>query len=113
MEQRTMNTMTIPVTITPEAAARVAELGMQAELERMLDHTRQTVPGLRAIEVQLALPHDTGDETSIIIQATMDDPHLDYDPTDTEWGKWKVRTFPPEVCQYFVMMTVNETAHEG
>ena len=30
---------TVPVTITPEAAARVAELGLQAELERMVEHT--------------------------------------------------------------------------
>ncbi len=41
-----MSATTFPVSITPEAAARVAELGMQAELERMLEHTRQTVPGL-------------------------------------------------------------------
>lgn len=100
-----MSTTTVPVIITPEAAARVAELGMKAELERMLEHTRQTVSGLRSIEVQLALPYDTGDETSIIIEASMDDPHLEYDPTDTECGKWEVRTFSPDVCRYFVMMT--------
>lgn len=40
-----MRTASVPITITPEAAARVAKLGMQAELERMLEHTRQTVPG--------------------------------------------------------------------
>src|SRR5260370_347093 len=99
MEKPNMATTTVPITVEPEAADRVAELGMQAGLERIVEHTRQTVPGLRAIEVQLALPYDTGDETSIIIQATMDDPHVEYDPTDTEWGKWQVRTFPPKVCQ--------------
>ena len=108
-----MNTSTVPVTIEPEAAARVAELGMQAELERMLEHTRQTVPGLRAIEVQLALPYDTGDETSIVIQVTMDDPHLEYDRTEDEWGDWKIDTFPPGVCRYFVMLTVYGSPHEG
>jgi hypothetical protein len=104
-----MNTINIPTTVTPEGAARVAELGMQAELERMLEHTRRTVPGLRAIEVQLALPYDTGDETSIVIEVTRDDPHLDYDPTDSDWGRWKVTTFPPDVCRYFVMMSVYDT----
>jgi hypothetical protein len=113
MEKLNMATTTVPVTVEPEAAARVAELGMQAELERMLEHTRQTVPGLRAIEVQLALPYDTGDETSIIIQATMEDPHLEDDPTDTEWDKWQVRTFPPDVCRYFVLISVYGPAHEG
>jgi len=113
MENTAMSTATVPITISPEAAARVAELGMKAELERMLEHTRQTVPGLRAIDVQLALPYDTGDATSILIESTMDDPHLEYDPTDTDWGKWQVRTFPPEVCRHFVMMSVYGQAHEG
>ncbi len=106
-----MSITTIPVTVTPEAAARIAELGMQAELERMLEHTRQTAPGLRSIEVQLALPYDTGDDTSINIEATRENPHLPYDPTDRNWGAWKVRTFPPDVCRYFVMLSVYEPDH--
>jgi hypothetical protein len=101
-----MSPTTIPVTVTPEAAARVAELGMQAELERMIEHTRQSVPGLRSIEVQEALPYDTGDETTIVIQVTMADPHLDRDPTNTDWDRWMVTTFPPDVCRYFVMMSL-------
>jgi hypothetical protein len=108
-----MTPTTVPVTVTPEAATRVAELGMQAELERMLEHTRQAVSGLRAIEVQLALPYDTGDETSIIIQATMDDPHLEYDPIEDQLGAWQVRTFPPDVCRRFVILTVYGAAYEG
>jgi hypothetical protein len=103
---------TVPLTITPEAAARVAELGMQAELERMLDHTRQTVPGLRSIEVQLALPYDTGDETTLIIEVGMDDPYRLDDPTWEQWSYWQISTFPPHVCRYFTMMPVYGPPHE-
>jgi hypothetical protein len=95
-----MPSTTVAVTITPEAAARVAELGMQAELERMLEHTRQTVPGLRSVEVQEAPPYDTGDETGITILATIVNPQLEYDSTDSEWGHWKVMTFPADVYRY-------------
>jgi hypothetical protein len=105
LEELTMTMATIAVTVTPEAAARIAELGMQAELERMLQHTRQTVSALRAIEVQLALPYDTGEETTIVIEVTMDDPRCDDDPTDTDWARWQVRNFPTEVCRYFVMIS--------
>jgi hypothetical protein len=108
-----MSGITIPVTVTPEAAARVAELGMQVELERMLEHTRRTVPGLRAIEVQLALPHDTGNETSVVIEATREHSRLPYDPTDSDWGRWKVTTFPPDVSRYFVMMSVYDATDAG
>jgi hypothetical protein len=107
-----MSTTTVPITITPEAARRVAVLGMQAELERMLEHTRLTVPGLRSVEVQLALPYDTGDETTILIEATRDDPLLDYGPTDLNWGGWQVDTFSPDICRYFLMMSVYRPDHD-
>ncbi len=112
-EKNSVNTSTVPVTITPEAAARIAELGMQAELDRMLEHTRLTVPGLRAIEVQLALPYDTGDETTLVIQATRSDRQLPYDPTEDEWDAWKIETFLPDVYRYFVLLTVYESTHAG
>jgi hypothetical protein len=99
-------TTTVPVTITPEAAARVAELGMQKEFDQMLEHTRQVVPGLRAIKVELALPYDTGSEPGITIEAYRSDPWVPNDPTEWNWGRWKIETFPPEVCEHFVMMTL-------
>lgn len=108
-----MTTTTIPVTVTPEATARVAELSMQAELERMLEYTRQTVPGLRAIEVREALPYDTGDETTIVIDAIRDNPQLPDDPTQRHWGAWQCDTFPPEVCHYFVLLSVYGPDHAG
>ena len=104
-----MSLATTPVTITSEAAARVAELGMQAELECMLEHTRQTVPGLHSVEVQLAAPSDIGDEIALVIEVTREHPPLDHDPTDSDWGRWKVMTFPPDVCRHFVMMSVCDT----
>lgn len=92
---------------------RVTELGMKTELERMLEHTRQTVPGLRAIEVQLALPFDTGDETSIVIEATRENPNWDHDQTDSDWARWQCQTFSADVCRYFVMMSIYEPDHAG
>ncbi len=108
-----MSTTTIPVTVTPEAAERVAELGMQAELECMLEHTRQTVPGLRSIEVRLALPYDTGDVPTIIIEAAKCFPARADEPTQTEWDDWQMNTFPPDVYRHFLLMTLQEPTHEG
>ncbi len=96
---------TVPVTITPEAAARVAELGMQAELERMLEHTRQTVAGLQRIEVTLTSPYDYDRPSpGIDIKAYTDRPFVEGDRTWGEWGRWKVTTFPSEVCEHFVLL---------
>ena len=105
-----MSTITVPLTVTPEAAARVAELGMQREFEQMLEHGQQTVPALVAVEVELAEPYDTGDESSVLIQFIMKNPHLEDDPTYWDYAAWKVQTFPPEVCWHFCTSTRYETS---
>lgn len=101
-----MATTTMPAAIAAEAAARVAELGLQREFVMMLDHTRKIVPGLRSITVTLAPPYDTGDEPCVIIEPLMDKPHLPYNPAEREWEKWIIQTFSPDVYRHFVMLAV-------
>jgi hypothetical protein len=102
---------TVPATVTPDAAARIAELGMQAEVEQMIEHTRQTVPALKRIEVVLEDAYETWDQPYLTIYATRGDEPRDDDPTRREWGAWKVRTFPPEVCVHITMLTQYEPDH--
>ena len=100
-----MATTTVPLTIHPRAAARVAELGREQEFQQMLDHTRETVPGLRAIEVIAEEePYERG-HASVIIIPVRQDPGPGDDPTNRNWGNWFVDTFPPEVCEHFVMVS--------
>ena len=103
-------TTTIPITVKDDATARIAELGMESELEELLEHTRQTVPGLRAIEVELDFDAYGKGEQGVNILAYRDDPgpECQYDPVDTEWGRWKIQTFRPEVCMIFVLCSVYE-----
>jgi hypothetical protein len=104
----------IPIAVTPEAAARAAELGMQAELQRMIDHTLQTISGLRRINVVLDPPYDTGDDPYITIEAIKDPAtYLLGDPEGRRWGNWKITTFPPEVCQHIALMTIYEVNNAG
>ncbi len=103
-----MESTTIPLTIAPEAAARVAELGLQREFDLMLDQIRKVVSGLRSIDVTLAEPYDTGDEPWVLFEVCMDNPHLPYNPAERDWGNWKIQTFHPDVHRHFVML-----AHYG
>jgi hypothetical protein len=95
---------TIPLIVEPDAAAHVAELGMQAQFEQMLEHARQTMPGLRSIRVTLQPAYDLG-QPCVLIEPEREDPHLDRDPTDLEWARWQDDAFPPEVCQHFVLLS--------
>jgi hypothetical protein len=107
-EKATAARQTVPVTITPEAAALVAELGMQKEFEQMLEHTQQTVPGLHAIRVVLADLYDTGDEPHVLLEAWMTVADIVHDPTPEQWGRWQVETFPPQVCEHFGLFPMYE-----
>jgi hypothetical protein len=105
---------TVPLTIDPEAAARVAELGMQAELEQMLEHARRTIPGLQRLDVVLDPPYDTGDEPAVVIEA-LRDPATRAEPDQTWWhySGWEITTFPPDVCRHFSLLILYGSNHAG
>lgn len=106
-----MATATIPVTVSDEAAARIAELGMQNEFEQMVEYSKQNVPGLRFIEVTLEYDGEFVDrEPMIVINCHRPDPGPVRDKTDWNWGGWFVQAFPAEVCMQFVMLSYYEAA---
>jgi hypothetical protein len=106
---------TAPVTVTPEAAARVQELGMQREFEQMLEHIRQTVPDLLRIEVELQYLVDEPETPPAVMMYA----YRPYNPDDLglhitrEWDDWRTDCFGPEVRIYFSMALCEEAAHAG
>ncbi len=98
-------TMTVPVAIAPDALAFVDRLGQRQEIELMIDRAKQVVPGLAAIDVAL---DEATDEmpAGVILWTHRDDIGPDNDPTQRSWREWMAATFPPEVCQNFVLLPV-------
>ncbi len=98
-------TMTVPVTIAPEARAFVEQLGQREDLDLMIDRAKHVVPGLKAIEV--ALDEATVEmPAGVILWTHRDDTGADDDPTQRSWIEWMAATFPPEVCENFVLLPV-------
>jgi hypothetical protein len=100
---------TVPGTVAEDAAAGVAGLGMQGELEQMIEHAKRTAPGLRAIRVTLeydpACPHN---DPGVVIWVHRDEPadKSTFDRTGWDWSRWRGVTFPPEVCWHISMISV-------
>jgi len=97
----------VPLKVTEEAAAHVATLGMQQELEQMLDWVSQRVAGLQEIRVAMrrrfawdAIP------PYVVVWASRAKPAegTPYDLIEWEWAGWKAQTFPPQVCTSFTLM---------
>ena len=104
----TATTTTIPVTITDEAAARIGELGMQREFEQMVEHAKEFFPELRHIEVTLEYDPEEPRDPTILISPHRPHQGVAYDSTDWNWSGWFVRTFPPEVCIHFCLLSFFE-----
>lgn len=100
-----------PLTITPEAAARIAELGMQKELEQMIAYVREMVPGLNAIEVTIEECYDTRDETGVRIEAYSDQVFEPEDNTSAKLDEWVVETFPPQVLEHLCLLLSPGSPH--
>jgi len=107
-----MPSTTIPITVEPAAAARVRELGLEQDLERMLDHLTHHVPGLRSIEVRLDAEVNMWDYASIILETHQDDPGKEDIERD-EWTAWLAATFSGDSLRHFVRDYVYEEVPHG
>ncbi len=94
----------IPLTITPEAAARTAELGLRKELEQMIAYVREGVPGLAAIEVTIEECYDSRDETGIRVEAYSDRVYEPGDTTSAQLEDWVLATFGPQVLEHLCIL---------
>jgi hypothetical protein len=85
--------------LTPEAAARIGELGFQAYVDRMIADARENLPDVARIEVVLHERYDLGGEPGVCVDAYS---YRDQNTRPTFWAlaRWAVATFPPEVLQH-------------
>jgi hypothetical protein len=106
--------VTVPVSVTPEAAERLAEVGCQEQYEQMLGKICELIPDLRWIKVWLVPAYEEGDEPGIILDAITEDAAvLDRHSLYDQFSDWKLATFPPDVRMHFSLSITDEAAHAG
>ena len=97
--------MAVPVTIARGALGFVERLGQREEFESTIEKAKHFVPSLSSIEV--ALDERAEDvPAGVIFWTHRDDIGPDDDPTQRGWIEWMAATFPPEVCENFVLLPV-------
>ncbi len=104
----------IPVTITPAAAGHVEGWGLQREFQQMIDHTLQTVPSLRRIEVTLdECPFsDSPTEPAVMIAAFVPMPDEPDAQIEWDWSAWSIATFSPAIGIHFVFVVRDAATNE-
>lgn len=104
---------TVPVTVTSEAAARIAELGFQAHVARMIDYARQMLSELERIEVVLYDRYELGDEPGLAIDVYSRRPYDWLYDEERNLIRWMVREFPPEALQRIIVDYHPGAGHAG
>ncbi len=109
-EDYAMNAVNIPVTIAPEAAARIAELGFEKQVAQMIDCARDHLPGLVRIEVVLNLRYDEPDsKDGVYVEAWCDPSYDETDQAGKDLITWMITTLPPQVLEHLSMGRYPET----
>lgn len=103
----------VPCRVSAEAEAYVAELGLQDALAEMLEHARQAIPDLQAIEVNLQPPYDMGGGPCVLIELTVPERPVEEYPDYLQLAHWKSSRFPPEVSQHFTFLVNYGPADAG
>lgn len=95
-------TVQVPVNVTAEAMKRIAELGIQAQIEAMIEHTGRAVPGLESIEISEEYSDEEGGPPLIALTAwcTGQDPNPWALAPLPGWWQWFYETFSPEVMRW-------------
>jgi len=88
---------TVPVEITPEAAALIAEHGVDKDIQTMIEHTLQTVPDLHSVEVTRYDDPSEPIPPRIVLTAWRNKSAVDTHEVWKEWIAWYVRASPDEV----------------
>jgi hypothetical protein len=107
------NSATVPVSVTPEAAARIDAMGLQTHVERMIDHACKVLPELQRIEVVLYDRYEQGNEPGVAIDVHSKQP---FDPAtriDEQLTRWVVKEFPPQVLEHLLLDYHPGEAHAG
>ena len=104
---------TVPVTITPEAAAHLHGLGLEREHAQMVEYMQKCVPDSLRIETMWACDRDSPVPDPLVVPAVLPEP----DEIDLSWEHarthWFITTFPYAIRCHFVLTTRYEARHGG
>jgi hypothetical protein len=105
---------TVPVRVTPEAAARVASLRLEVEMRRMIDYAREHLPEPTRIEVVHYERDEIGEPPGVAIEVyTAFD---SFNPTARMRGKIGERLvseFAPHVLEHLLIDYLPEAPDAG
>jgi hypothetical protein len=96
--------LSVPVTITPEAADWVAELGIEETVDRVLAETVHILPGLKALRLTIEPTYDLDEEYPywLILECHSDHTRDEASDALLAWYGWRAENIPIETGRHFI-----------
>lgn len=107
-------TLSLPVTVTPEAAARVAELGFQLVVDDIIAQAHRIFPDLQSLHLTLVPSFEMDDIPWLVIECRADRAEREARDALVAWYTWRAESLPFEVGRHFMLSWVHpEEVHAG
>jgi hypothetical protein len=114
LEAIVSRTLSPPVTISPEAAARVAELGFQRVVDNAIAQALGILPGLQSLHLVLVPSYEMDDIPWLVLECYGDRSGQEAQDALVAWYTWRVENLPFEVGRHFMLSWIHhEAAHAG
>src|SRR5262249_21338754 len=107
-------TQSRPVTMSPEATARVAELGFQQVVDDLIAQACTLLPGLRAIHLSLVPSYEMDDVPWLVLECSSNRPEREARDGLVAWYTWRAKNLPFDAARHFMLDWIeHQETHEG
>jgi hypothetical protein len=109
-----MRTLSQPVTMSPEAAARVAKLELQQVVDDLITRAYALLPGLQSIQLSLVPSYEMDDIPWLVLECSSARPEREARDGLLAWYTWRADNLPFEVARRFMLDWIqHQETHEG
>jgi hypothetical protein len=99
-------TLSPPVTVSPDAAARLAELGFQRHADDLIEQAIRILPGLQSLNLTLVPSYEMDDIPWFILECHGDRPESGARDALVALYTWRAENMPFEVGRHFMVSWV-------
>jgi hypothetical protein len=109
-----MQSLSVSVTISPDAAARLAELGFEKDFDQAVAQALSLLPGLRSLHLTLMPSYEMDDIPWLVLECYGDRSEQEARPGLIAWYTWRADNLPLDVGRHFMLSWIHdEEVHAG
>jgi hypothetical protein len=95
------------VSMSPEAAARVAELGFQQVVDKVIAQALNLLPDLQSLHLVLVPSYEMDDIPWLVLECCGNRSEQEARPALVTWYTWRAENLPFDVGRHFMLSWIH------